>query len=279
MRVALLSAVARIAESLIFKGMAKKNLETAFGNELSAKKQRDIRRANAHAVGQMAAEWVDFNHDHGLLVERRIIVDDTIALLEETMKLQKGAIMITPHFGNWELIPAYLVRRGYIGAVVARMPANPILAKLLVDIRARAGIETLDALRQRRRIVRVLQSGGIVGILPDLDSKRAAGIFVKFFGKPAWTPIGPAHLSILSGAPIIPTYLIPEDGRYRLIFEPAILPNLNIDKQTEILRLTQAWCERFEARIRAHPEHWVWMHDRWSTTPEKAVERRNRRVR
>jgi KDO2-lipid IV(A) lauroyltransferase len=275
----LLSAAARFAGTFVFGGISRRNLKIAFGNELPREMRREIRRSNARAVGRMAAEWIDYIHDGAATARRAVEVDNTLAHLEAALARRRGVVVVTPHFGNWELMPAYLVARGFGGAVVAREPANPRLAKWLVDARARAGVQTLDALGHPRAILKVLQSGAIVGLLPDLDSKYAAGEFIEFFGRPAWTPTGPAHLAVLSGAPIVPAYMIPRDRGYLLTFDEAILPDPEAGKRAEITRLTTAWSRRFEARIRAHPEHWVWMHDRFATTPEKIAERRARRLR
>lgn len=276
LRAALLSAGTRLAGTVTFDGIARKNLKIAFGNELSNELRREIRRANARAIGRLISELIDYEKDGSGTARRLVFTDETLQFLDAALALGRGAVVVTPHFGNWELFPAYLVTRGYRGAVVGRLPANPRLATALADMRARAGVETLDALGSRRAIYRVLQSGGIVGLLPDLDSKRAAGEFVTFFNKLAWTPTGPAHLSVSAGAPLVTAYMIPEGDRYRLTFEEALMPDANITKKEDITRLTTAWARRFEARIRANPQLWVWMHDRWATTPEKAAERRRR---
>ncbi|MBI3818092.1 MAG: lysophospholipid acyltransferase family protein [Planctomycetes bacterium] len=275
----LLSGAARVAGSLVFDGIARKNLRIAFGDAVAPGFRREIRRANARAIGRMLSEWVDYQKNGPALAARAVYTDETLVFLDRALAAGRGAVVVTPHFGNWELFPAHLAARGYRGAVVGRSPKNPRLARELVGMRARAGVETLDALRQPRAILRTLQSGGIVGLLPDLDSKRAAGEFVPFFGKPAWTPIGPAHLAVMANAPLLTAYMISSGDRYCLTFEPAVMPDPNIkDKKSEILRLTRAWAERFEAKIRANPHQWVWMHDRFATTPDKAAERRRRRM-
>lgn len=277
LRVAALSLGTRIVGIFTFDATARRNLKHSFGNELTSALRSKIRRANARAIGRLIAELIDYERRGAETARKLVFLDETLQFLDDALRAGRGAVVVTPHFGNWELFPAHLVQRGYRGAVVGRTPANPYFAKALRDMRARAGVETLDALGSPRAIVRVLHEGGIVGLLPDLDSKRAAGIFVNFLGRPAWTPTGPAHLAVMAGAPVVPAYMILEGDRYRLTFEPAIWPDADASRREEIARLTHAWSERFEARIRAHPENWVWMHDRWATTPEKAEERRRRR--
>jgi Kdo2-lipid IVA lauroyltransferase/acyltransferase len=271
------SGLARAASPLLFGDRARRNLETAFGASLARGKRGEIQRANARAVGRMIAELVEYRRDGAGTARRLVFIDGTLEHLDAALGLGRGAILVTPHFGNWELFPAYLATRGYHGAVVGRRPANAYLAEELISMRARAGVETLDALGSPRALLRVLDSGGILGMLPDLDSKRASGVFVPFFGRPAYTPTGPAGLAVSSQTPLLTAYMIPEGKRYRLTFEPAILPDAAAPRREEIQRITEEWSRRFESRIRERPELWVWMHDRWATTPEKLEERRRRR--
>jgi Kdo2-lipid IVA lauroyltransferase/acyltransferase len=277
-RVAFCSAVARVAGSWKFDGIARENLKIAFGDSLSREKRKEIRVANARALGRQVAEIVDYMRDGTACAQRLVFADESIARLDEALARGRGAVVVTPHFGNWELFPAFIVARTKVGGgVVARTPSNPHFAKYMEDMRMRARVPTFDSLRARRRILEVLHQGGIVGLLPDLDAKRVSGTFLPFFGKPAWTATGPAHLVVAAQSALITAYMIPEGARYRLVFEEAILPDPKADKHEEILRLTRAWSERFEAKIRERPELWVWMHPRWETTPEKAEERRRRR--
>lgn len=272
-RVALCTGVARAALSLGFEGQARQNLKIAFGDSLPRAKRREIRRANARALGRLVAELVDYLRRGRDTAERLVFADPSISHLHAALALGRGVVVVTPHFGNWELFPAYLAIHGHRGGVVARTPTNPHIARLLAAMRHRAGVPTLDTLRDRRKTLELLRSGGIVGLLPDLDLKRASGIFLPFFGKEAWTSTGPAHLAVAAEAPLLTAYILPEGPRYRLVFEEALRPDPTKGKREEIERLTRAWSARFEARIREKPELWVWMHPRWATTPAKARER------
>ncbi len=270
--------IARIAGATVLQGRARRNLRIAFGETLGRDARRDLRRRNARLFGRMVAELVDYFHEGGAAAERLVFTDDSVQNLKDGLARGRGVIVLTPHFGNWELFPAALAARGFHGAVVGRRPSNPGLAGELVAMRARAGVETLDSRSSTRAILRVLQKGGIVGILPDLDTKRIAGEFVPFFGKPAFTATGPALLALLSGAPLLTAFMIAEGDRYRLVFDPPFVGDPDAPRGEEVRRLTGEWAQRFESRIREFPDHWVWVHDRWATTPEK-VEERSRRKR
>src|SRR5262245_38791102 len=222
-RVALFGAIARAAGAIAYSGRARANLEIAFGDALSDAQRRAIASANARAIGRAVAEIVDYRRDAAGTAKRRVFTDETIHFLDEALAAGRGAVVATPHFGNFELFPAHLAGRGYTGAVIGRSPHNPYLASDLLAMRLRAGVETLDSHGSARAPVRVLQQGGIVGVLPDLDSKRISGTFIPFFGRTAFTATGPASLALLARAPLVTAYMIPEGDRYRLMFEPAIV--------------------------------------------------------
>jgi LPS export ABC transporter protein LptC len=93
------------------------------------------------------------------------------------------------------------------------------------------------------------------------------GIFVDFFGRPAHTPLGPAALSILTGAPIVPCFLIREGPHFRLVVEPPLSAPQEADRVQAMAALTRAWSAVVESYVRRYPDHWVWMHRRWKTRP------------
>ncbi|MBI3083990.1 MAG: LPS export ABC transporter periplasmic protein LptC, partial [Candidatus Omnitrophica bacterium] len=77
----------------------------------------------------------------------------------------------------------------------------------------------------------------------------------------------PAALSLMTGAPIIPCFMIREGARFRLIIEPPVRPPQAADRARAAALLTQAWSDVIESYIRRYPDQWVWMHRRWKTQP------------
>ena len=118
-----------------------------------------------------------------------------------------------------------------------------------------------------RKSLEVLKSNSVLGIAADQDVASISGVFVNFFGRPAYTPTGPVVIAILSGAPIVPIVSIREKGRLRLIVKEPIYVEKSGNKKENIVKYTQQWSDILEEIIRQYPDHWAWVHRRWKTQP------------
>ena len=106
-----------------------------------------------------------------------------------------------------------------------------------------------------------------MALMIDQDA-RGAGVFVPFFGRLASTTPIVARMALHTGAAIVPTYCVPQpDGSYRITYEPEIEVRQGADPDTEVYRLTRVCTGVVEKWVRAHPQHWFWMHRRWKTRP------------
>ena len=124
-----------------------------------------------------------------------------------------------------------------------------------------------------RELSRLLRKNEIVGILPDQDINSLKGVFVDFFGRPAYTPVAPVRLALSTGSPIVVNFLIRQpSGRYRLVLGEVIRPKIEATRDEAVRKYTEAWMKQFEEVIRRYPDQWAWMHNRWKTRPETAVD-------
>jgi KDO2-lipid IV(A) lauroyltransferase len=179
----------------------------------------------------------------------------------------RGVFVLSAHVGMWE-IAAY--PPGLYGGplcVVGRPMDNPWLDRELTRSRARFGNRLIPKRGAVRRILKELGRGERVGILVDQRARPGEGIWVPFFGTPAYTSPVLARLSLRTGAPVVPIYGFPlPGGRYRVELAPAIRPEeategLGPDEAVE--ELTRRYLAEAEGTIRQHPEQWLWMHERW----------------
>lgn len=239
------------------------HLEQAFGASLEPGRRVRIARGVFENLGQNIMEWLLLPKLSQQALQRQVACEG-LEHLREALRKGSGVIGITAHFGNWELIALYLSSLGFEGAVLARRLRYPEYESFLVTLRAQRGVPTL-ARGSVKEVAKVLRANHIVGMLPDQDIDSLEGIFVDFFGHPAYTPVGPAALSVMTGAPIVPCFLLREAGGYRLMIEPPVpMPQTN-DRAQAIRELTQAWSRVVESYLRRAPDHWVWMHRRWKT--------------
>ncbi|MBI2105133.1 MAG: LPS export ABC transporter periplasmic protein LptC [Candidatus Omnitrophica bacterium] len=258
--------------------LALRHLEGAFGPALTPAQRRRVARGVFRNLGQNAMEWLALPRRSPERLQR-LITADGVEHLRAALAQGRGVIGITAHFGNWELIPFYFASLGFEGGVLARRLRYPEYESFLVEMRQARGVRTY-ARGSLRDVAALLRANQIVGMLPDQDVDSLEGIFVEFFGRAAYTPIGPAALSIMTGAPIIPCFLIREGGprhlwwrggRFHLVVEPPLTAPQGADRPQAMAALTRAWSQVVESYIRRYPDHWVWMHRRWKTQPAEGV--------
>ncbi len=182
--------------------------------------------------------------------------------LDEALAAGRGAVFVTGHLGNWELMAVALARAGYPISTVARESRNPRFARLVASGRARFGVECIHRGRPGAvaGILRALKRGRVLGLLIDQDT-RVPGVFVPFFGRAAFTPVAAAAIALRTGAPVIVGSIRRRrDGSHEVTIEPCALP---ADEGAATALLTA----RLEERVRRRPSQWVWFHERWRTQP------------
>jgi len=182
----------------------------------------------------------------------------------------KGAVLITAHTGNWELLNARLGISGIPMSIAVRNVYDRRIDTIASNLRARFGAEVIhrgdDA---GRRLFAALKSNRVNGLLIDQDIREIAGAFVPFFGREAWTPTGAAALALKTGCPMIPAFDHRQpDGRHLVEVHPPLPVPQDGTTEERIHKLTVAATAAIERHIRAHPEQWVWMHRRWRTRPQ-----------
>ncbi len=182
-----------------------------------------------------------------------------------------GVVILTGHFGSWEVLAAAMVARGVPAAVVHRPRDNPILDGLLGRMRGAAGAELLARGNAARAALAGLKRGWVLAMPYDQNCRRREGVFVPFFGRLACTRDGPPRIAMRTGSPVVPVFLFRQpDGVHHVArFGPPIeLVPESDDREAALrenaLRMTRA----IEDAIREAPDHWIWIHRRWRTQPE-----------
>ena len=212
------------------------------------------------------------------VVTRLVSLDNGTGKLEEVLARGHGVIALTGHLGNWELLASYFRHRGFPGAIVARRIYYEPFDRVLVRLRQSGLVSTIYHDDPPRALLAELRANHVVGMSADQDIDRLDGVFVPFFGKPAWTPTAPAKIALASGAAIVPVFLIHEGEGYRLFVEGPIEPLPSHSKEEAIEAMTVAWSQVVERFIRKFPDQWVWMHHRWRTSPETMMAFEKERV-
>jgi KDO2-lipid IV(A) lauroyltransferase len=185
--------------------------------------------------------------------------------LREAHARGAGCVVVTAHFGNFELAGAWIGRQVPLDFVYKPL-RNPVTEAWIIRQRAQVGVGLISVRGGMRGILASLRAGRVVALLADQDAKRK-GVFVPFLGRLASTYSGPATLALRAGVPLL--FAVSDrgpDGRHTITFEPP----LRIEEPAApdaVERLTALHASRLEWWIHQRPAMWFWLHRRWKTRP------------
>ncbi len=251
-----------------YRRVALKNLRAAYGDK---KPEAEIRWMARQVFINFARGAVEFFYLLSLSRDEINAMVDVEGLerLDDALAEGKGCIVITAHYGNWELLARKMAILGYKANVIARDSDDPGMTGIANRIRENGGYKVFDRDQPIIGAFRCLKNNECLGILPDQNESN--GIFVDFFSRPAATAIGPAVLSLRSGAPVLAMFAPRQpDGRYRVIVYPRIDFEPTGDEERDIRELTARITSIIECEIRNNPTQWLWLHDRWKKSEEAA---------
>ena len=222
-------------------------------------------------LGRTAIEFVRIT-DYARHPLEDLVVVEGREHMDRAVKEGKGVIILTAHFTNWELTGSFIQRQFGSMTAIARPVHNPYVERWVQRKRLSGGMKIIPAQDAVKASLKCLKANGIVGIL--IDQSLSSGLLVDFFGRPAGTTTLPALLHLRTGAPVVMTYTLREDGRFRHVYQPVVFPPVAEDAD-RILIYTKAINTLFEDLIRRYPENWFWIHNRWKraeSLPETAAD-------
>jgi KDO2-lipid IV(A) lauroyltransferase len=181
----------------------------------------------------------------------------------------RGTVVVTAHFGSWEVLGRAAPLFGEAIAFVARPLDNPLLETWIAGIRTAGGNEVIAKQRALQHVVARLRRGETVAVLIDQNVARDQGVFVDFFGTPACTTTAAALAARRAGAALLPAVCVRRaPGRFTVRIGKEIPVAVTRDVRRDIVATTAEATAALEAFIRDHPEQWFWVHRRWKTRPE-----------
>ena len=185
--------------------------------------------------------------------------------LDEALKDNRGCIIITGHFGNWELAGCALANLGYKINVVALAHNDPRINNLFVAQRKRAGINVIPIGLAKTECQKALHRNEVIAILGDRPYGDH-GIKVKFFDRTTIVPRGAALFSIKNGSPIVLAFTYKEDTRrniYKVVFEKPLFIKKEGPHDKQLKDITQGVMNRFEYYIKRYPSQWYMFNKVW----------------
>jgi KDO2-lipid IV(A) lauroyltransferase len=193
-------------------------------------------------------------------------------VLDRSQARGKGAVVMSGHIGNWEIMGATVAMLGYPATYIVTTQRNKAVEQWMDNLRSGRGIEIIKTHDNPIRAIRALKKNRIIAVLSDQDAHED-GAFVPFFGRLASTPRGGAVLQLKTDAsPIFCLSTGLQGGKWRITLEDIPSPGEDIDKKDAEIQLLTYVTKRLEEEIRKRPEQWLWMHRRWKTQPPKPQE-------
>jgi KDO2-lipid IV(A) lauroyltransferase len=248
---------------------AEMNMDIIYKDNPIPKTERErIIREVFRSVGRFAVEYLQI----GRITEknwRKFARYDGLEKVDQALAAGKGVLVVTAHFGNWELLGSISAKIGYnVGAIINRQ-FNPFSDAWMRRIREKGGKVACfyNEISDISRIVKHLRKNGVVALVAD-QTYYFQPIFVPFFGMPSATADGPAKFHLKYGAPIVMAFSIRQpDGTYLFHFEDpkSFAPTGNMEAD---LASIMTWINsRYEEYIRKYPEQWFSLfHGRWERT-------------
>jgi Kdo2-lipid IVA lauroyltransferase/acyltransferase len=246
---------------------ARRNLDIAFP-ELSQVEKERIVRGCFESLGRILGE---FSHFGEISKEqlRKFVHSEGLENLPEAKTNGRPIIFCTAHLGFWELTSFWVGAIWHPFPFLVRRLDNDLIEEMIDKVRRRFGNTTLDKKAVSRQALRMLNQGGTIGMLPDVNMLAREGVFVDFFGTPASTTSMMAKLALRTDAMVIPVYSPWDEKRkqFLLQIEPPITIERTGDDTTDVHNLTAAVMASIEKFVRRYPEQWLWIHRRWKTRP------------
>jgi Kdo2-lipid IVA lauroyltransferase/acyltransferase len=188
------------------------------------------------------------------------LAPEAVSALEEP---GRGLILVSGHFGSWELAAQILSYFKPVVGITRRM--NNPLADGLVQRRKPRNRFTLTPKHDADigRLLGVLRRGDVLAMMVDQHAP-VRGMQVPFFGRPASTYVSAPLLHLVTGAPIVFGYCVRlAPFRYRIVAHPPLTYTPSGDKEADIRGILTEINRRLEAVVRAYPDQYLWAHRRW----------------
>jgi len=246
-----------------------RNLAIAFPDRPLAERRR-ILRHSLQNLGRTAVELVRLPRLSDDDLRARVRFEDEAWWAEAiTRERGTGVLILSGHFGNWELLVYAHGRRGHPVSMVHRGIENPLIDRWLNDIRARAGTRLVRKANAAMGVLRAMRRGDLLVLPFDQNSTRGLGVFVPFFGLPASTNSGIARIALRSGAPVVPVFIVRQGRTAEHVVHvlPILYAEPTGDFERDVVYNTERFSHVFEDMVRRYPEQWLWVHRRWKTRP------------
>jgi KDO2-lipid IV(A) lauroyltransferase len=203
---------------------------------------------------------------------RYVQLDNFHETLELLMTSKKGMVLLTGHYGNWEILGYVLATLGFETTSIARRLDNPLINDWLFGVREERGQKVIDKKGATDEITQTLGDGKAVAFVADQNA-GSKGIFVDFFGRKASTYKSIGLVAMQYECPVVIGYARRQNNhfKFKVATQDIIWPADWKDQADPLRYITQRYTKAIEDMVRADPTQYLWMHRRWKSRPKGEV--------
>ena len=254
----------------IRRALVERHIATCFPEFTPAEVRQTAIESYQH-LGRIAVETALLSGEGPDSVFGRFEPCDCWDVVEDAVAEGTGLIIVSGHFGNWELAGAYLGARMMANGsgfdVIVRRQGNPLFDSYLYRTRQRIGMTVVHDADAVRRTPRSLRAGRGMGFMIDQGVIGLASTFVPFFGRLAKTPRGMAVFALRFGTPVVFVSAIRQPtGKFRLAFERVPVHPTG-DREFDVDTIVGNCTAVLERHVRRTPGQYFWQHRRWKHDP------------
>jgi KDO2-lipid IV(A) lauroyltransferase len=249
--------------------IARINLRIAFPDMGDAEAARIIRKCYQR-MGTSAAEFIHLPKMDDAYLREHVRIEGAEFVRDSMERRGMPAMVMTGHFGNWELQSHAYGKLVAPLAFIVRPLKNTTFDAIVTERRECVGNIVIRKAESAKGVMRILRKHIMVGILIDQNVDRHNGVLVDLFTRKAYTTFGIARLALAMRAAVHPGFIFRDPHRkfhHVLRFGPAVAIDFDAPRDEEVPRITRRCNEELEKAIRQAPDHWMWFHRRWKTRP------------
>ncbi len=256
----------------LFSGRSSKfikyQMKECFGNKYSDREYDVLVDKFYNHFGCLCAEAVRIKTMNVNNIDEIVYWGDTVDIINNLVEESgKGVFFATGHIGNWEFTGAASALKGFLGGSVARPLDNPLLNKLIKDVRESSGQVIWDKDGAIVKMLQAIKRKKSVGVLIDQDAGEQ-GLKVPFLGRSSSTNTAVSEMAIRLNVPILPCAMV-RDGtkpmKFKVVLGIPVIPESKENSQEEVYKITEKVNNELSKIISENPEQWLWIHKRWKT--------------
>ncbi|MDD5428221.1 MAG: ELM1/GtrOC1 family putative glycosyltransferase [Candidatus Omnitrophica bacterium] len=249
--------------------IAYANLKAAFAAEKTPAELRRITKRVYRNMVQTFVEVLNLTKVNRKYVDKYVEVVN-MDRIRNAARSGRGTVLLTAHFGDWELSSLVSSVEGFPILVLAREQKMKRMNELLNQLRESNGCKVIRKGMDVKNILKALRAKNIVGVLSDQDAGKK-GMFVDFFGRPTSHHSGPFEIAKHTDSLILPNFIVRTGGPYHKLFLEEYIDFRKTQSPDDIKENLQRFAGLLEKYVRQYPDQWLWLHKRWKSTPVRTA--------